>query len=165
MIRWIWIVLAANAFAAFAMSDEPFEPSETQIELAALNDTYRVARGLDAHRLDAQCCTIAQRWAERMAGGLGMRHGGGEQIIAVNGGGPVHAMSLWRNSGPHNSWLLSRTTRAGWGHAVSVNGSHYWAGAFRNEPTPKQGEPDDTSTDTPPQWRPRRGVLGWLRIR
>ena len=164
MIRWTLIFAGSLLFAAAAMGDE-FEPTDTQIELAALNDTYRVARGLDAHRLDADLCRLCQRHAEWMASRNSMFHGSGENIVCYGMSTPTGAMGLWRRSGPHNGFLLSGTTRAGWVHAVSASGTHYWAGAFRSDPPPKQDTPDDTSTDTPPQWRPRRGVLGWLRGR
>lgn len=155
-LHWTLIFLAAHLFASFALGDD-FEPSETQIELAALNDTYRVARGLDAHRLDADLCKLCQRHAEWMAARGSMFHGSGENIVACGASTCTGAMGLWRGSGPHNGFLLSRTTRAGWGHAVSAGGVHYWAGAFRSEP-----QPADVSPETAPH-RPR--FLGWLRRR
>ncbi len=129
--KWALIVAASNLFAAAVIYGEDWEPSETQTLLASLNDTYRVSRGLDPHQLDAECCSIAQRWAETMAARHSMYHGGGEQIVAYNGGSATHCMGMWRASGGHNYWLLSGTTRAGWGHAISSSGNHYWAGAFR----------------------------------
>lgn len=137
-VKWSLVFCLAHlAATAVIYGDEAtFEPSETQITLASLNDTYRVSRGLDPHKLDAECCQIAQSHADRMAAAGAMFHGGQDNIVAYNGGSIAHVMDMWRNSGGHNAWLLSATTRAGWGHAVSRGGNHYWAGAFRGSTAP-----------------------------
>jgi hypothetical protein len=136
------------------MGDEPqkFEPSDQQVLLHAEAQRHRIASGRDAQELDAECCRIAQAWAETMAARRSMFHGGGEQIVAWNGGSLSQAFGMWRSSNGHNAWLLSSTTRAGWGHA-SNGGSHYWAGAFR-------GAVASTTSGTTYS-NPRRG---WFRV-
>lgn len=157
-LHWILIGLAAHCAATICMSTRGDDDlSETQIEMAALNDTYRVARGLDPHRLDADLCRLCQRHAEWMASRGSIFHGSGENIVAYGASTCTGAMGLWRNSAPHRGWMLSNTTRAGWGHAVAANGVHYWAGAFRSEPQPADSTPEPTP------YRPR--FLGWLRRR
>lgn len=168
MIRWMLIFLVAHlAAVAIVYGDEPapFEPSETQSYCASLNDTYRVSRGLAPHKLDADLCKLSQRWAETMAARNSMHHGGGENIIAYGTSTVPATMTMWRNSGPHNGFLLSGTTRSGWGHAVSANGTHYWAGAFRsNPPEPSGDEPDHSppANVSPETHAPRPGLLGWI---
>ena len=121
----VFVVVALVA-VALCQADEPapFEPSEAQIHCASLNDTYRVSRGLRPHKLDAELCGLSQRWAEHMASRGWMGHGGGENIVAYGTSTVPSTMTMWRASGPHNAHLLSGTTRAGWGHAVSANGTH-----------------------------------------
>lgn len=155
---WIAVFVAVVLVAvALCQADEPapFEPSEVQSHMASLNDTYRVSRGLRPHKLDEDLCTLSQRWAEHMAARGRMYHGGGENIIAYGTSTVPATMSMWRASGPHNGFLLSGTTRAGWGHATSSNGTHYWAGAFRGETSPDNSA--GTSTNGGRVWN-----VGWL---
>jgi uncharacterized protein YkwD len=157
MMRWIFIFAVAHlAAVAIVYGDEPapFEPSEVQSHMASLNDTYRVSRGLWPHKLDAELCGLSQRWAEHMAARGWMGHGGGENIVAYGTASVPATMAMWRASGGHNAHLLSGTTRAGWGHAVSANGTHYWAGAFRGEAT--------TTTTTTSHGNGRPWLGGWL---
>lgn len=130
----VFVVVALVA-VALCQADEHWEPTEVQSHLGSLNDTYRVSRGLRPHKLDADLCRLSQRWAETMAARNSMYHGGGENIIAYGTASAPATMSMWRASGPHNGFLLSGTTRSGWGHAVSASGTHYWAGAFRGDAT------------------------------
>lgn len=108
-----------------------FEATPVQKQLHELCQQYRASSGRGSQELDAECCRIAQRWAENMARRHSMYHGGGEQIIAYGYPTASNAMIAWRNSGGHRAWLLSGTNRAGWGYAVASNGTPYWAGAFR----------------------------------
>jgi hypothetical protein len=155
-IYWASLVLCSVLFAAVAMGDEPprWEPSDQQVLLHAEAQRHRLANGRDAQELDAECCRIAQAWAETMAARRSMGHGGGEQIVAWNGGSLSQAFGMWRSSGGHNAWLLSSTTRAGWGHA-SNGGAHYWAGAFR-------GAVVSTTSGTTYS-NPRRDWFRWRR--
>ena len=155
-IYWASLVLCSCLLAAVAMGDEPprWEPSDSQVLLHAEAQRHRLANGRDAQELDAECCRIAQAWAETMAARRSMFHGGDEQIVAWNGGSMSQAFGMWRSSGGHNAWLLSSTTRAGWGHA-SNGGSHYWAGAFRGAVA--------STTSGMTYSNPRRGWFRWRR--
>jgi uncharacterized protein YkwD len=105
----------------------------TAEDMHAESTRIRVARGLKPQSLDADCCAIAQRWAEHMAKNKTMRHGGGEQIIARGYKTVGAVFRAWINSPGHRRWVLSRRSRAGWGLAQSSSGLWYWAGAFRQE--------------------------------
>ncbi len=105
--------------------------------------------------MDAELNTIAQRWAEHMATQSSMYHGGGEQIIARGYSTVPRAFTAWMNSSGHRAWLLSSSTRVGWGAAQSSSGQWYYAGAFRG------GRPSHSTTSTSsrsyrPRWRSRR---------
>lgn len=139
-MRWAIIIAAPLAFAHLALADY-YEPTEHQQTLHELNQGYRISRGLERQQLDAELCRLAQSHAEQMAARQSMYHGPHDQIVAYGASTCTGAMGLWRGSGPHNGFLLSRTTRAGWGHAVSAGGTHYWAGAFRGEPQPADSSP------------------------
>lgn len=148
-MKWFLIFLVSHLVATAVVYGEEFEPSETQTHMAALNDTYRASRGLSPHKLDAELCRLSQRWAEHMAARGWMGHGGGENIVAYGTSSVPATMAMWRASGPHNGFLLSGTTRAGWGHAVSENGTHFWAGAFRGE----SGQVATYQTSARRRWR------------
>jgi hypothetical protein len=156
-IYWASLVLCSVLFAAVAMGDEPqkFEPSDQQVLLHAEAQRHRLANGRDSQELDAECCRIAQAWAETMAARRSMFHGGGEQIVAYGYSTPAAAMRVWIASGGHNTWLLSSTRRAGWGAAQSSGGTWYWAGAFR-------GAVASTTSGTTYS-NPRRGWFRWRR--
>lgn len=132
-----------------------WEPSERQVLLHSECQRHRLANGRNAQELDEECCGIAQRWAEHMAARRSMYHGGGEQIIAYGYSTPAITMQVWINSGGHNAWLLSRTSRAGWGAAQSSNGTWYWAGAFRGSTATSTGSTSEGSNDR------GGGLFGW----
>jgi len=140
--KWSLIFGLAHLVAvAVIYGDEPkvFEPSDQQILLHAEAQRHRVANGRDAQSLDADCCSIAQRWAEHMAATGSTRHGGGENILAWGQPNAAAAMRTWIASSGHNYWLLSNTTRAGWGAAYSPRGGWMWVGAFRGSTTATTG--------------------------
>jgi uncharacterized protein YkwD len=145
--------LLATVLVAACRSEDDFTPTDVQIELAALNDTYRVSRGLDPHRLDADLCRLCQKHAEWMASRGSTFHGSGENIVCYGAGSPTAAIRMWQYSPPHNGFLLSRSTRAGWGYAVGRNGVQYWAGAFRSDATTTTTT-TTTSTSNGYRWRP-----------
>jgi len=119
----------------------------TAADMHAESTRIREECGLKAQRLDEDCCTIAQKWADHMATIKSMRHGGGEQIIARGYTTVVAVFRGWMNSSGHRCWVLSKRPRAGWGAAKSSSGQWYWAGAFRNEKTPTA--PPRLNTDFP----------------
>jgi hypothetical protein len=152
-------LLAYAALASPARGEEPaaasFEPSDQQILLHSEAQRHRVSHGRDAQTLDADLCALSQRWAEHMAATGARSHGGGENIIAWSQPNAAIAMQTWIHSRGHNAWLLSGTTRAGWGAAYSPRGGWMWVGAFRGTGSASSG--GETYTDS----GSRRG---WFRF-
>lgn len=105
-------------------------------KLHTLAQTHRERSGRPAQVIDAELNSLAQRHADWMAANYSMTHGGGENIIAMGQRTPEEAINTWINSSGHNYWLLSNTSRAGWGAARAKNGTWFWAGAFRNDRKP-----------------------------
>lgn len=91
---------------------------------------WRRRYGKGELKLDENCCRIAQRWANYMARNNAFHHGGGEQIIAY-GSGFQGVFVMWMKSPGHRSWLLSNSTKCGWGYQKSADGTPYWVGVFR----------------------------------
>lgn len=143
VVFWVVMVLLglvlSHVITRVVRADELDSLSDRQIQLHAEAQRHRVAHGREPQRLDAELCGVAQRWAETMAARNSMYHGGGEQIIAYGTRSAPATVAMWIASGPHNAWLLSNCTRAGWGHAVSRSGTHFWAGAFRGGSTSTSG--------------------------
>jgi len=81
--------------------------------------------------LDEHCCVLAQRHAERMAWTGHFEHGQHDQIITCGYRTVEGAVQSWVYSPPHFSWILTGRRKCGWGHAVSRDGFHYWAGVFQ----------------------------------
>jgi len=102
-----------------------------QMHLFAMR--HRVRNGLRAQRIDADCMRMAQAHANWMAANHNMSHSNNDQVIAAGQGSPEGAISAWINSSGHNFWLLSNTSRAGWGYAISSNGTPYYCGVFRSD--------------------------------
>lgn len=105
--------------------DDPMTQSLHQ-EACAWRSHY----GMFHQRLDEHCCVLAQRHAEYMATRGFYEHGPADQVIHRGPYSPAACVSGWIYSGPHRAWILSGNRRCGWGHAVSRNGTHYWAGVF-----------------------------------
>lgn len=99
-----------------------------------LNATANAARarhGLPPLTEDAALNELCQNWANYMARTGRFHHGGGENIIAMGQSSCQSAMNAWLNSPGHRAHVLGGGRLAGWGHAVSSSGQHYWAGVFR----------------------------------
>ena len=92
---------------------------------------WRTRYGVVSITLDEQCCILAQRHAEFMAQHNWFEHGQHDQIISRGYRDATGAIWSWVNSPPHLQCLISGRRRCGWGHAVSQDGVHYWAGVFR----------------------------------
>jgi len=88
-------------------------------------------RGGRQIQLCEECCRIAQRWANHMASTRSFGHGGGEQIIAQGYPTVSACFSGWIGSSGHRAWVLSNSTRCGWGFQRSSSGRCYWVGVFR----------------------------------
>ena len=161
MIRWMLVFAVAHLAAVALVYGDETPPtdgiSETAKVLHEANQGYRISRGLARQDLDADLCSLCQRHAEWMASRGSMFHGSGENIVAYGTPTVTSTMAMWRGSGPHNGFLLSSATRAGWGHAVSAGGVHFWSGAFRGAARPKESA--DVSPETNVQ---RPGRFGWL---
>lgn len=186
-MRWIAMLAIANAFAAFAMFAKADEPSddgtrEVRAEMLERNNAIRTSRGLKPHRESVELMAAAQDHASYMArtrsfshysnggpSGRAARHGFGAGVRENIGYGyaTVGAMfTTWTNSGGHFANLTSGTTDAGFGWAISGDGTPYWVAVYGTPPTPpREDAPEETSTDTQPQWRPARRFLGWFRGR
>ena len=81
--------------------------------------------------LDERCCVLAQRHADRMAWTHYYEHGQHDQIITRGYNTVDGAVQSWVYSPPHFNWILTNRRKCGWGHAVSKDGWHYWAGVFQ----------------------------------
>jgi len=92
---------------------------------------WRTHYGLPQQRLDENCCILAQKHADYMARHEWYEHGRHDQVINRGSRSTAACVSSWIYSAPHRAWLLSANRRSGWGHAVSRNGTHYWAGVFK----------------------------------
>ena len=128
--RLAWVLVLFNSAA---------EP-ENELAVKMHNEAQKLRKqyNLSPQTLDAECCDIAQKWAEKMAADHAMYHGGGEQIIAVGYVDVDNVFRAWMASSGHRYWVLSGADRAGWGAAKSSTGRWYWAGAFRS--TKKKAE-------------------------
>jgi uncharacterized protein YkwD len=125
------LVLCHMVWTRALRGDELDSLSDRQVQLHTEAQRHRVAHGREPQKLDAELCGVAQRWAETMASRNSMYHGGGEQIIAYGTRSAPATVAMWIGSAPHNAWLLSSCTQAGWGAAQSRSGTWFWAGAFR----------------------------------
>lgn len=130
------VALCAEAPMPSAEERAAAEPVTMAMYMHRTAMRHRIANGLREQRLCDECTAIAQAHANWMAANHNMSHGGGEQIIAMGQPTPEAAMQAWMNSSGHRYWMLSGTTRAGWGCQRSSSGAYYWAGVFRNDPAP-----------------------------
>jgi len=103
---------------------------DTQDAHLAANQ-WRAHYGLHRYDLDEHCCALAAQHARWMADRDWLVHGTQDQIIAVGPRNGHNAIAIWAGSPPHFGWLLSNHRRAGYAHAVSRSGRHYWVGVFR----------------------------------
>lgn len=128
------VALCAEAPMPSAEERAAAEPVTMAMYMHRTAMRHRIANGLREQRLCDECTAIAQAHANWMAANHNMSHGGGEQIIAMGQPTPEAAMQAWMNSSGHRYWMLSGTTRAGWGCQRSSSGAYYWAGCFRSDP-------------------------------
>lgn len=109
-------------------------PSASPTYATTLNASANAARakhGLPPFTEDAALNELCQNWANYMARTGRFHHGGGENIIAMGQSSCQSAMNAWLSSPGHRAHVLGGGRLAGWGHAVSSSGYHYWAGVFR----------------------------------
>ena len=148
LIWWTMVAtIGALLVATMAASGEDFAPSERQVLLHEEAQRHRITHGRERQEIDADLCALSQRWAEHMARTGSRSHGGGENIIAWGQSSAPQAMQTWIESKGHNYWLLSGTTRAGWGAAYSQRGGWMWVGAFRGPAVAVETAPTATHTN------------------
>ena len=112
------------------------------------NNSMRTRQGLRPHRINPELTKAAQDHAVYMAktGSFSHYSNGGPQGRAAKWGfkGMVreniamgqhnvdHAFSTWQGSSGHWASIVSQTTDAGFGYAVSPNGQGYWVAVYGN---------------------------------
>jgi hypothetical protein len=112
------------------------------------NCELRASRGLRPHALNERLCAAAQDHANWMAANHSMQHysnagpfgravrygfrRGVQENIAYGYGSVDSAFSAWVNSGGHYANMMSGTSSAGFGCAVSSNGTLYWCAVYGN---------------------------------
>jgi hypothetical protein len=118
------------------------------------NNDIRRRAGLFPHRINPALTAAAQDHANYMASTGQFSHyvNGGPQYRANKFGfrGGVReniaygtttldgAFNMWQGSGAHYASIVSGTTEAGFGCAISSGGQVYWVGVYA---TPAQGDP------------------------
>ena len=137
---------------------------------------HRAAKGLSARSVDATLQATAQQLAELLAApGAPFTHaigGGMERRLAANGwkgmasaeniayGNDTAAETFvqWMGSPGHRANILGDCSLCGFGHAVSRDGTHYWAANYGTKaPT---GGGTGGGGGRVPWWR---WVLNWWR--
>jgi uncharacterized protein YkwD len=115
------------------------------------NNSIRRRVGLWPHRISPSLTAAAQDHANYMArtgqfshyvnggpqyraGRYGFR-GGVRENIAMGTRSVDGAFTMWQNSGAHYASIVSGTSEAGFGYAVSPNGQAYWVGMYGTPPT------------------------------
>jgi uncharacterized protein YkwD len=111
------------------------------------NNVMRRRAGLLPHRMSPALTLAAQDHANYMArtgqfshytnygpqgraSKFGFQGGGVRENIAMGGGGMDYAFTMWQNSGAHYASIVSGTTDAGFGYAVSSSGTAYFVGVY-----------------------------------
>lgn len=130
------LLLAGLILCADGAATEAAKPTMAEY-MHGVAMRHRAANRLPAQRLDDDLTKIAQAHANWMAANNTMQHGRQDNIIAYGTTTPEATMLMWMNSPGHRYWMLSGTTRAGWGCQRSANGTWYWCGVFRTEPVAK----------------------------
>ncbi len=145
IVRIAIVVVLAASHTLVAETPESAEVSMAE-QMLQRNNELRASVGLPAHRLSAELTKAAQDHAEYMArtgafshyvnGGpsdRAARHGyqGSVRENIAMGYATVHAaFSGWQSSGGHWASIVSGTTDAGFGYAVSPGGTPYWVGVY-----------------------------------
>ena len=117
--------------------------------MLAMNNYFRAQAGRPPHRMSARLTQAAQDHARYMArtgqfthhanGGLSARghrygyHGAIRENIASGQRTVKSAFESWRNSSGHWASIISSTSHAGFGYAISRSGETYWVGVYGND--------------------------------
>lgn len=134
----------------------PLVEHPTLLGMLLRNNQIRARVGLRAHRMNAQLTNAAQDHANYMArtgdfnhysnlgpGGRASKYGfrvGVLENIAYGYGSIDSAFTTWQNSGGHWANMSSHTTDAGFGYALSANGTPYWVAVYGTAPNPPKNE-------------------------
>jgi uncharacterized protein YkwD len=137
---------AGSGSAAQAkLAARPLHRHPTLYSMLVRNNNIRRRVGLAPHRMNPALTAAAQDHANYMArtgvmdhytnGGpqaRAYRHGfaGGVRENIAMGGGLDTAFSMWVASSGHYASIVSGTTDAGFGYAVSPNGQTFFAGVY-----------------------------------
>jgi uncharacterized protein YkwD len=130
----------------------PLHEHPTILKMLKENNRVRAEYGLAAQKINAELTKACQDHANYMARTGDYNHGGNGGMMnrawrynykGAVGGEILHAGPLtiggafqgWIWSPSHRAILLGRTTEAGFGYAVSANGTPYWVGLYGDSPT------------------------------
>jgi len=144
-----------------AEAEKPLHQHPTLLKMLARNNQLRQNRGLRPHRINPALTKAAQDHAAYMAktrvfshyanggpGGRAVRHGFGSGVLENIGygyGNVENMFSTWTNSSGHWANMMSNTSDAGFGFALSPNGTPYWVAVYGT--APKGKEPVEESQD------------------
>jgi hypothetical protein len=131
----------------------PLHRHPTLFRMLRRSNEIRRGVGLFGHRMNPALTKAAQDHANYMAqtgqfshyvnGGHQYRaskygfRGGVRENIAMGTGSVEGAFGMWHASGGHYASIVSGTTEAGFGYAVSPSGTPYWVGVYGS---PAQGD-------------------------
>jgi hypothetical protein len=132
----------------------PLHRHPTLIGMLRRNNEMRRRVGLGGHRLNPALTKAAQDHANYMAatggfshytnGGPQYRatkygfHGGVRENIAYGSHSVDSTFAMWQGSGAHYASIVSGTSDAGFGYAISPSGQSYWVGVYAS---PAAGDP------------------------
>lgn len=138
---------AAGAVTEKAQVEQPpLHRHPTLLAMLRRSNVIRRAVGLKSQRINPALTKAAQDHANYMAatgdfshytnGGYQYRaqkygfKGGVRENIAAGFGTVDATFNTWQASGGHYASIVSGTTEAGFGYAVSPNGGTYWVGVY-----------------------------------
>ena len=130
----------------------------TLLNMLKRNNELRLARKLGVHRMNPLLTKAAQNHAWYMARTGQFSHfangdplkratkvgysGSLRENIALGQTSVKEAFQDWRNSSGHWQSIISKTTDAGFGYAISKSGQTYWVALY--------GTPNRTNAKSPP---------------
>lgn len=135
----------------------PLHRHPTLFSMLVRNNLIRRAVGLPPHRMNPALTAAAQDHANYMARtgqfshyanggpqGRAYKYGftGGVRENIATGGNVDTAFSMWQASGAHYASIVSNTTDAGFGYAVSPSGVTYFVGVYGTA-SPEEGETEE----------------------
>ena len=140
-----------------ATNVRPLHRHPTLFGMLVRNNNIRRRVGLRPHRMNPALAAAAQDHANYMAKTGQFSHysnngpqgrankygfkGGVLENIAM-GGGLDNAFVMWTNSGAHYASIVSGTTDAGFGYAISPNGGTYFVGIYGTG-SPGEGDTEE----------------------